>query len=471
MVDALEEHELAEMRKSTLRSMQKGVLHLNKEASEEIARDHFNQQEQDEGAMPVMDTEDLDELCTITPFPDLVAQLYRKFGHTAPRISRAIIPLPGTTLKELWTYAKTLLDNWEEATVLARKNCLVALSGVINTIDSSSQQHFTQCESIRRECLMDEFCDVTPSQIQVYDRLLEVLGTRKRQSIQRLRRYCTRRSLELEEKDEEEEELTDEQERQMKEELKIVQIVELLCKEIETNEGIPKLSEQEVVCIWRGIARILFEDEIVPRMGELGAEATRSNKSLVEALFGGALSNVRNRKVDLYLQIPLDGSQKWIGICTWEAKAIGVSPDTVQTQLRKNIRINAVLANALATYVDLSFPRASPVILDIEGPQALAYLVRKVEPGVFGAGAVSEQSIALPERAADIPHFLKSGCLSALLRIADHNLAFVQMVQKNARQGHLLRMHMKAAGGATSVGKEPSIIFTPTKKRTPKEAS
>ncbi|KAF9182370.1 hypothetical protein BGZ51_004804 [Haplosporangium sp. Z 767] len=461
MVVALEEHELTEIRKSTLRSMQKGVLHLNKEASEEIARGHLNQQKQNENedAMPVADTEDLDELCTITPFPDLVAQLYQKFGHTVPRISRATIPIPGTTLKELWTYAKTVLDNWEEATVLARKNCL------------DSQWHFTQCESIRRECLIDKFCDVTPSQTQVYDRLLKALGTRKTQSIQRLRRYCTRRSLELEEKEEEKEELTEEQVSQMKEELKIVLIVGLLCKEIEANEGISKLSEQEVVCIWREIARVLFEDEIVPRMGELGAEATRSNKTPVEALFGGALSNVRSRKVDLYLQILLDGSQKWIGICTWEAKAIGVSSDTVHTQLRKNIRINAVLANALATYVDPSFPRASPVVLDIEGPQAFAYLVRKIEPGVFGAGAISEQSIVLPERATDIPHFLKSGCLSALLRMAEHNLAFVQMVQENARREHLSRMHTKVAGGFMSTDKEPSIIFTPTKKRTPKEAS
>ncbi|KAF9413829.1 hypothetical protein BGZ76_004976, partial [Entomortierella beljakovae] len=65
------------------------------------------------------------------------------------------------------------------------------------------------------------------------------------------------------------------------------------------------------------------------------------------------------------------------------------------------------------------FPPPSPIILDIEGLRALPYVVRKVEPGVFGAGAVtaSRLTICLPYSEDDIEDFLEGGHLSALLRI------------------------------------------------------
>ena len=117
-----------------------------------------------------------------------------------------------------------------------------------------------------------------------------------------------------------------------------------------------------------------------------------------------------------------------------------------------------------------AFPRRSPIILDIEGMWAVAYLVRRVESGVFDAGVISDQSIILPAYAADIQHFLESGYLSALLSIGEHNIAFAEMIQAEARKSYNSQLLTKIGGGRPSVGKESSIIFTPTNKQRPKRS-
>jgi len=189
------------------------------------------------------------------------------------------------------------------------------------------------------------------------------------------------------------------------------------CEEILRNGKVAKNSEHEEVFVWRGIAQILHGHDVTVRVGELGSSATRGDRVEVESQFGGAESNVRSRKIDLLHQLCPEGG-KPIDLVAWEAKSEAVSSDTLQIQQRKNIRINASVQNKLSRYLDPSFPRPSPIILDIVGPRALPYRVTKVEPGIFVAGAVAEDMIELPKTAEGVDDFLEGGSLSALLRVA-----------------------------------------------------
>ncbi|KAF9207766.1 hypothetical protein BGZ49_010588 [Haplosporangium sp. Z 27] len=377
-------------------------------------------------------TSDLEKLLYITPFVDLVSDLYRKFrfGHKPPVLEQSMISFPNDSQKQLYQYSKNILDKWEDADRIKRKNCLVALSGIINTIDSSWQEHFTMFNKIKEDCEIPGIFNGSSHQLEIFNTLKEVL--------ERLRRYCMKRSIELEEQEESNNLLQEEEIDRLKEEWKIMRIMEVLCREIESNQTMERLSEHEVVYIWREISRILFEDCMSIRTGELSAEATRDNRIQVEEHFGGSESN---------------------------AKIAESSQDTLQTQLCKNVRINAALANSVRTFVDADVPRRSPIILDIEGTNAMLYLVRRVEDGVFGAGVVSTQSIVLPTCVGDIPHFLDSGNICALLHIGSHNIEFTKMLQSAARKSFETFIHKKINGRLSSQENDPCIIFTPTKKQ------
>ncbi|KAF8960101.1 hypothetical protein BGZ52_012693, partial [Haplosporangium bisporale] len=96
---------------------------------------------------------------------------------------------------------------------------------------------------------------------------------------------------------------------------------------------------------------------------------------------------------------------------------------------------------------------------------ALAYTVQKVEKDVFGAAAVGETLIELPRFEEDIPEFLDSGSLSALLRIGDRNTLFANLV-KIAYKQYAKAEKMNSMLGRPLVRKEPpNCVFTPTKKQ------
>ncbi|KAF9342923.1 hypothetical protein BGX34_007476, partial [Mortierella sp. NVP85] len=201
-----------------------------------------------------------------------------------------------------------------------------------------------------------------------------------------------------------------------------MKIMVLICNEIEAMAT--GQSETEDVVIWRDIARILFSGEMTPRIGELGSQCTRDDRVKVEEVFGGSESHIKGRKIDLFFQKQLPGFKKPLELFSWEAKSMNAGTDQLQIQRRKNMRINACMANktsSIAGFVDsvTKFPLPGPVILDIEGHRALPYVVRKVEPGVFGAGTVtaSKPMICLPDVVDSIESFLDEGHLSALLSL------------------------------------------------------
>ncbi|KAF9979392.1 hypothetical protein BGZ65_006648 [Modicella reniformis] len=389
--------------------------------------------------------------------------LYEKHGHKPPRVD-APTSFATKTTKELYTFAKSILDEWDDCARIKQKNCLVALSGIVNTMDEETRQNCTASSVIVDHCHDKDFFTVTESQKQVYGDIKRVLGSGTLKELRDLRRYCSRHYNNLEEVSDNGGWPPDEV-GENDEKLKIMRLMEFICSEMMSTEQITKTSEHEDVFVWRGLARILYDHDLVVRVGELGATATRHDRVAVENEFGGKESNVRSRKIDLMHQLCLQGRQKALEMIAWEAKSDGTAADALQAQLRKNIRINASIMNKLSPYLGTDFPRPSPMVLDIVGSRALVYMVSKIEPRIFGAAAVMNRMIELPTSPVTIADFLDGGHMSALLRIGFHNSKFASLVKDGYKKALNQEVMAKMTGAAGVRNEEPPAIFTPSKKR------
>ncbi|KAF9087004.1 hypothetical protein BGX27_003032 [Mortierella sp. AM989] len=338
-----------------------------------------------------------------SPYAHLIMRLYKKYG-CSPSYFPPRTDFASDMEEELYAFAEALLDNWDECDKVRQKDCL---------------------------------------QKTIFDGLIEKLGNGERQSLQRLRRHCSRRCVDLE--DEEDGGWSSDISEAKREELKIMCVMEFLCTEIESLQNIPKTSEHEDVFVWRELARILHGQDIVVRVGELGSSSTREDRKELEEQYGGKESNVRSRKIDILHQLTLRGSQP-IELISWEAKPETASSETLQIQQRKNIRINA--------------------ILDIVGPRALIYSVRLLEPRIFGAGAIAAELIELPKFADEIGDFLTNGNLSALLRVAEQNTAFARLIRKGFQKVHNSQIRAKMTGKNIILDSDTHpVLFTPSRKR------
>ncbi|KAF9277990.1 hypothetical protein BGZ68_008850 [Mortierella alpina] len=408
-------------------------------------------------------SEELAMVASCTPFAHLVKILYEKHGHTFAQ-TEAPVPFPTDTTNGLYTYAKVILDRWESATKIEQKECLVALSGIVNTLGPVIQEQCAIFSTVADQCLQEGLFTISKAQESIFSELKERLGDGTTSDLRGLRRYCSRCRDDLEEAYDNGDWSPDKADA-MKEQLQIMQIMAFICEEIISMKRVSKTSEHEDVFVWRGLARILYEHDLVVRVGELGSTSTREDRLVVESEFGLTDHNVRGRKIDIMHQLCLEGNSKPVEMIAWEAKSEAVGAEALQIQLRKNIRINASIMNKLSGYMGREFPRPSPWVLDIVGPRALVYTVRKIEPGVFGAGAVGDKMIELPTNASEIAGFLDGGSMSALLRIGVHNSEFACLLRKGYRRSLSDEIMAQMTGRASLKKEGPPVIFTPKKKQ------
>ncbi|KAF9171145.1 hypothetical protein BGX20_008058 [Mortierella sp. AD010] len=414
----------------------------------------------------VIDIDDtsIDEITAVamcSPFSHLVMKLYKLYGHTPIQFNPPV-RFPTDTMGELYHFAEKIIDNWHSSCKIDQKNCLVALSGILNTMDADLEPHFTEFSDVTASLIEKELFTISGTQKTIFSSIKEKLGGGTMENLHALRRYCSRCRDDLEERML----MMDVGQRQsQREEHKIMQIMEFICEEIIFMQRISKSSEHEDVSWWRGIARILYEHDLVVRVGELGSSSTRNDRTEIESSFGGTESNVRARKIDILHQLCMQGVGKPLELLSWEAKPKSASDETLQTQLRKNIRTNASIMKSLMPYLDRSFPQPSPMVLDIVGPRALVYTVRKIESGVFGAGLIGERMIEIPMHADDIAQFLDGGSMSALIRVGCHNTSFADLIKQGYRKAQNEAAMAKITKRLNIREDGPPIIFTPTKKR------
>ncbi|KAF8943303.1 hypothetical protein BGZ52_011776, partial [Haplosporangium bisporale] len=232
-------------------------------------------------------------------------------------------------------------------------------------MDKSQEPYFSSFASISSQLLDENLFAVTDSQQVIYTRLKARLGQGTMPEVKALRRFCKRRSCDLEEQCEDGGTLKIE-------ELKIMEIMEIVLKEIVAMKCVPNPTETEYVFPWREITRVLFNSDMVARVGELGSSSTRQDRTKLERDNKGAESNVRSRKIDMLHQLYIPTRATPLELVSWEAKSETANSTLLQCQLKKNIRINVSIHKQLQQYLDLEMS-TTPVVLDICGPKALAY--------------------------------------------------------------------------------------------------
>lgn len=171
---------------------------------------------------------------------------------------------------------------------------------------------------------------------------------------------------------------------------------------------------------------LLEGQDVQVRLGELGAQTTRADRTLLEGLYSGTDSGVKSRKIGIFFCKQLGRDEDVLELTSWEAKSLPATPGTLMIQRRKNIRHNCcILNNIVARTGDASIwnqqeqPFNSPIILDIEGHRGLPYRILRLTNGLFVAGgcALEERMICLPRDGKAIRSFLERGHMSALLRV------------------------------------------------------
>ncbi|KAF9203611.1 hypothetical protein BGZ49_006221 [Haplosporangium sp. Z 27] len=407
------------------------------------------------------------EIGNQTPFKHLVMRLYKLYGHT-PRHFDKPVSFQTNLRKELYNFAERILDNWSTSSRIDQKDCLVALSGIVNTMDPGLEDYYAEFSNIADKILDKDLFYISETQKAIIIDLKAKLGKGSVDDLRALRLYCSRHRDDLE-YESLKHEWSEEQREIKSEEQKIMQLMEFICEDMLFTQRITDASEHEEVFRWRGIARILYDYDLVIRVGELGSISTRKEKAETENTFGGTDSNVRSRKIDIMHQMSTQGSSKPIELIAWEAKPSSARDEDSQVQLRKNIRTNASIMKTLAPYMDEDYPKPSAMILDILGSQALVYTLKKIEPGIHAAGLVCEKMLEIPRYADEIAEFLDGGNLSALLKIGLHNSRFASIIRRGYRKVQNQAAMAKFTRRHNVLEDEPSIIFSPTKKQKQKQ--
>ncbi|KAF9896807.1 hypothetical protein BX616_006717, partial [Lobosporangium transversale] len=136
------------------------------------------------------DDDDLQPIPVESPFGDLIAQLYRLYNHNVRAVSvvpsSALSALSGTT-KELRDYASTNISRWRAISELERKSTMVALSGILNTMDNE-MRHFKEFEAAKKACFEEDFTLPSDDTKSLINDLLNAMGPDR--DYKKLKVYC-----------------------------------------------------------------------------------------------------------------------------------------------------------------------------------------------------------------------------------------------------------------------------------------
>ncbi|KAG0082189.1 hypothetical protein BGZ93_010814 [Podila epicladia] len=210
-------------------------------------------------------------------------------------------------------------------------------------MDKSQGSFFTSFDVISSELLDKDLFVVTDSQKAIYARLKAQLGQGTIPEVKALHRFCKRRSCDLGEQREEGGALKTE-------ELKIMEIMEVTLKEIVAMKCVPNATEMEYVFSWREITRVLYNSDMVARVGELGSSSTRQDRNKRERDNKGArvqcaVEKDRHSAPSLYPDAYDAFRARLMG-----GQVRDASSSVLQCRLRKNIRNNVSIQEQLQQY-------------------------------------------------------------------------------------------------------------------------
>ncbi|KAG0008699.1 hypothetical protein BGZ80_003151 [Entomortierella chlamydospora] len=138
------------------------------------------------------DAKELKLISATSPFDDLVAVLFRIYNHRVSTVATISPPLSGT-LKELHAYASLNLSQWERIPDTRKKSTMLALSGILNTMDNG-MQYFNDFAVTKAACFEEHFTSPSAEMKSIIDEFLGAMGTER--SLRTLKTYCREQQLE-----------------------------------------------------------------------------------------------------------------------------------------------------------------------------------------------------------------------------------------------------------------------------------
>ncbi|KAF9203115.1 hypothetical protein BGZ49_006769 [Haplosporangium sp. Z 27] len=412
--------------------------------------DDESNNESESGDEEDSDKEDLRLISVTSPFDDLVAILFQIYNHRVPRVTPITPPLSGT-LKELHEYAFLNLSKWGEISDIKKKSTLLALSGILNTMDNEMQD-LTDYTATKEACFEEDFTSPSAELKTIIDEFIDAMGGER--SLWKLKTFCREQQLEA-----------TKSRHEGSNRARVINTVEYLCSLIENEKWGESLSETEFVAIWEHIFSQLLLTTIATRTGELGLAESRSDRRRSEWLSTLNKYNIKSRKVDLLFQSKIKnfkGKECRNNIAVFEAKSAIASENMLWIQMRKALRLNKSVMCSLRQ-LDVIIP---PLLLDLHGQRGYIYTLKKFD-GYYGAGSVNNQCIRLPTTENEMFKFIKDGGLVALYKIKERLLKIDEAV-RDAFWEYEERHHQHRMSTTTSAKRAATdipTIWTPTKKR------
>ncbi|GJJ78473.1 hypothetical protein EMPS_10832 [Entomortierella parvispora] len=350
-----------------------------------------------------------------TPFYDLIAYVFQKVKKK-PATLPSLIP-QGLSKNHKELYKAALCELRKPGLVQAKKDVLVMLSGIINTVAPSGRS-FTVSKSIMTSSQLppvDPASDTHRSVKEVLKRLLDALCPTLEQDpyaepqfvqLQKTiwKELC--RAVDLKQT---------ESGMAMYTTLLIVQHV---VASIEQGSLAPPTSEHVFVSVWTWILNILFVGtrlRVIP--GELISKSSADARQATESEFGSTKSTVSGRKVDMSLRIQVDN--EWRSeIAVFEFKTASASQHTCNVKQKKSVRLNAAILVDLEDR-GLDVTRHYPVIAEGRGLSLNFYTLRRYGD-VLGAGRATAQGITLPSDVSSLKNFFLSDSILTLFAFKEH---------------------------------------------------
>ncbi|ORZ27033.1 hypothetical protein BCR41DRAFT_419448, partial [Lobosporangium transversale] len=218
------------------------------------------------------DDDDLQPIPVESPFGDLIAQLYRLYNHNVRAVSvvpsSALSALSGTT-KELRDYASTNISRWRAISELERKSTMVALSGILNTMDNE-MRHFKEFEAAKKACFEEDFTLPSDDTKSLINDLLNAMGPDR--DYKKLKVYCADQFKEFIVTNDENSERS-----------RCIDVILYLCKIIYNCMWTRELLEDQYVGVWESIFHLLFgEKDVGIRTGEPGLIESKQDRQKAE---------------------------------------------------------------------------------------------------------------------------------------------------------------------------------------------
>ncbi|KAK3806488.1 MAG: hypothetical protein J3Q66DRAFT_359296 [Benniella sp.] len=209
---------------------------------------------------------------------------------------------------------------------------------------------------------------------------------------------------------------------------KVLEVVSYLCTVI-TSKGLALPNTEYVfVSVWSHVLNLLFDSNLVRAIpGELGSAASESAKLATEKEHGVTTRYVGGKEVDISIRI--EQNSDWdTEIAVFEFKPDGVEESICNRQQRKSVRLNTAILLELEKR-GLDATKYFPVIAEGKWRAVNFYTLCRYGD-VHGAGRTTAESALLPESDYSMKTWLKSDSLHLILALVDRTHLFARAVKE-----------------------------------------